>query len=174
MRLITSIRKPAARAIATASLQPGPAVSSRPVQKCCAEMMSVSVAGIEKNRCRTTVAERMGETLAELPFIGDQIVCLSHDQAARNGSATPSRALVCAGMTRMESSVWFLPRGHAKSNRSGPLELLDLTRNTFNSLGAVYDLKALSAERAQHRIAEFGVESRGVVHVITKAWCQYS
>ena len=29
-----------------------------------------SVAGIQKNRCRTTVAERMVETLAELPFIG--------------------------------------------------------------------------------------------------------
>ena len=36
-------------------------------------MMSVSVAGIPKNRCRTTVAERMVETLAELPFIGDQV-----------------------------------------------------------------------------------------------------
>jgi hypothetical protein len=34
-----------------------------------------------KNRCRTTIAERMVETLAELPFIGDQVVCLSHDQA---------------------------------------------------------------------------------------------
>ena len=34
---------------------------------------------IPKNRCRTT-AERMMETLAELPFIGDQVVCLSHDQ----------------------------------------------------------------------------------------------
>jgi len=41
--------------------------------------MSVSVARIPKNRCRTT-AERMMETLAELPFIGDQVVCLSHDQ----------------------------------------------------------------------------------------------
>ena len=30
-----------------------------------------------KNRCRTTVTERMVETLAELPFIGDQVVCLS-------------------------------------------------------------------------------------------------
>ena len=28
---------------------------------------------IPKNRCRTTVAERMVETLAELPFIGDQV-----------------------------------------------------------------------------------------------------
>ena len=27
------------------------------------------------------------ETLAELPFVGDQVVCLSHDQAARSGPA---------------------------------------------------------------------------------------
>jgi hypothetical protein len=27
------------------------------------------------------------ETVAELPFIGDQVVCLSHDQAARSGPA---------------------------------------------------------------------------------------
>src|SRR5215831_8215678 len=71
--LITSIRKPAARAIATASSEPGPADSSPPVEKCCAEMMSVSVAGIPKNRCRTTIPERMVETRAELPFIGDQV-----------------------------------------------------------------------------------------------------
>ena len=40
-----------------------------------------------KNRCRTTIAERMVETLAELPFIGDEVVCLSHDRAARSGPA---------------------------------------------------------------------------------------
>jgi hypothetical protein len=40
-------------------------------------------ANIPKNRCRTTIPERMVETLAELPFIGDQVICLSHDQAAR-------------------------------------------------------------------------------------------
>ena len=40
---------------------------------------------IPKNRCRTTIPERMGETRAELPFIGDQVVCLSHHQAARSG-----------------------------------------------------------------------------------------
>src|SRR5215469_15755016 len=28
---------------------------------------------IPKNRCRTTIAERIVETLAELPFIGDQV-----------------------------------------------------------------------------------------------------
>src|SRR5215470_7947209 len=42
---------------------------------------------IPKNRCRTTKAERMVETRVELPFIGDQTVCLSHDQAARSGPA---------------------------------------------------------------------------------------
>src|SRR6516165_3751697 len=49
------------------------AVSSPPVQKCCAEMMSVSIAGIQKNRCRTTMAVRVVETRAELPFTGDQV-----------------------------------------------------------------------------------------------------
>jgi hypothetical protein len=34
---------------------------------------------IPKNRYGTTIAERMVETRAELPFIGDQVVCLSHD-----------------------------------------------------------------------------------------------
>ena len=46
---------------------------------------------IPKNRCRTTIAERMGETPAELPFIGDQVVCLSHDQAARSGPRKEAR-----------------------------------------------------------------------------------
>jgi hypothetical protein len=34
--------------------------------------LSVSVA-IQKNRCRTTIAEPIGETRAELPFTGDQV-----------------------------------------------------------------------------------------------------
>jgi hypothetical protein len=42
-------------------------------------MMSVSVAGIQKN---PTIAQRMGELLAELPFAGDQVVSLGRDQAA--------------------------------------------------------------------------------------------
>jgi hypothetical protein len=70
---------------------PGPAVSSPPVEKCCAEMMSVSVAGIQKNRCRTTIAERMVETLAELPFIGVQ-VGLFRAQPGR-----PKRPVSCWG-----------------------------------------------------------------------------
>ena len=32
------------------------------------------------------------ETLAELPFIGDQVVCLSHDQAVRSGAARSGTA----------------------------------------------------------------------------------
>jgi hypothetical protein len=33
----------------------------------------------------------MGETRAELPFIGDQVVCLSHNQAARSGPRKEAR-----------------------------------------------------------------------------------
>jgi hypothetical protein len=33
----------------------------------------------------------MGETPAELPFIGDQVVCLSNDQAARSGPRKEAR-----------------------------------------------------------------------------------
>ena len=33
----------------------------------------------------------MGETRAELPFIGDQVVCLSHNQAARTGPRKEAR-----------------------------------------------------------------------------------
>jgi hypothetical protein len=61
-------------------------VSSPPVQKCCAEMMSVSVAGIPKNRCRTTVAERMGGNASgTAPLPGTKSVCLGRNQAARTG-----------------------------------------------------------------------------------------
>src|SRR6516225_7434684 len=45
---------------------------------------------IPKNRCRTTIAERMMETLAELPFIGDQVVCLSHEPGRPQRNAIPS------------------------------------------------------------------------------------
>src|SRR5215469_12172630 len=67
----------------------GPSRSSPPVQKCCAEMMSVSVAGIPKNRCRTTIPERRVETRAELPFIGDQ-VGLFRAQTGRPTRAPPA------------------------------------------------------------------------------------
>jgi hypothetical protein len=47
---------------------------------------------IQKNRPRTTVAEPIGETLAELPFTGDQAVCLGHEQAAWSGPASTREA----------------------------------------------------------------------------------
>ena|SRR6516162_6215708 len=49
---------------------------------------------IPKNHCRTTIAERMIETLAELPFIGDQVVCLSHDQGRAGLPTTRQRRFV--------------------------------------------------------------------------------
>jgi len=84
-------------AIATASNKPGPAVSSPPVQKC-AEMMFGIGCGIQRNRCRTTVAElsRLRDTRAELLFTGDQVVCLSRNQAARSGPIHYRRTNDCS------------------------------------------------------------------------------
>ena len=42
---------------------------------------------IQKKRCRTTGAEPFGETLPELPFIGDQVVCLGQNQPVWSGPA---------------------------------------------------------------------------------------
>jgi hypothetical protein len=50
---------------------------------------------IQKNRSRTTVTEPIGETLAELPFTGHQVVCLGHDQAAWSGPASSLEGLYC-------------------------------------------------------------------------------
>ena len=47
---------------------------------------------IQKNRSRTTVAEPIGETLAELPFTGDQVVCLSHVSRRKKNPSTISRS----------------------------------------------------------------------------------
>ena len=45
------------------------------------EAANKSGQNIPKNRCRTTIAEPIGANAAVLPFIGDLVVCLSHDQA---------------------------------------------------------------------------------------------
>src|SRR6516164_7758846 len=79
---------------------------------------------IPKNRCRTTIAEQMVETRAELPFIGDQIVCLSHDQAARSADCGIAIA------RRMVETLAELPfigdqvvcLSHDQAARSGPAE----------------------------------------------------
>src|SRR6516162_1676398 len=64
---------------------------------------------IPKNRCRTTIAERMGETPAELPFIGDQVSrpAESHRRALALSSAsvTPSRPCHVSSPRRVERSV---------------------------------------------------------------------
>jgi hypothetical protein len=65
---------------------------------------------IPKNRCRTTIAERMMETLAELPFIGDHFVCLSHEpgrpqrNAIRRRGWTQSVSLHSTGILTLGGS----------------------------------------------------------------------
>ena len=55
---------------------------------------------IPKNRCRTTIAERVMETLAELPLTGDQVVCLSHEPGP---GAARSIGLGRCGLTHSEN-----------------------------------------------------------------------
>ena len=81
----------------------GPASVMRRLSLNRSEPAKKSGQNIPKNRCRTTIAERMGETPAELPFIRDQVVCLRHDQAARSGPRKEARAL-----TRLFRSIYFI------------------------------------------------------------------
>jgi hypothetical protein len=51
---------------------------------------------------------RIVETLAELPFIGDQVVCLSHDQAARSGwgkAIGEGRSQRCSRMPKRPAAI---------------------------------------------------------------------
>jgi len=51
-------------------------------------MMSVSVAGIQKNRCRTTVAEPIGENASGTAlYRGTRSVCLGRNNSAEGRSA---------------------------------------------------------------------------------------
>src|SRR6516164_1304367 len=61
----------ARRSVLTSACVAGASLSGRMMKGGC--MRSVSVARIQKNRYRTTIAKRMVETRAELPFIGDQV-----------------------------------------------------------------------------------------------------
>jgi len=65
--------------------------------------LSVSVA-IQKNRCRTTVAEPIGETRAELPFTGDQ------DGLFRARPGRPKRT--CNSRARSKSAAVQTPQQH--------------------------------------------------------------
>jgi len=69
---------------------------------------------IPKNRCRTTIPERMVETPAELPFIEDRVVCLSHNQAARSGQVTLSSGVGDRNPTLFGSG--YTSRGPARDN----------------------------------------------------------
>ena len=62
---------------------------------------------IQKNRLRTIVAKSIGETLAELPFTGDQAVCLGHDQAAWSGPERQQgpRVMLAAACTAVGDGV---------------------------------------------------------------------
>ena len=64
---------------------------------CSSEPAKKSGQNIPKNRCRTTIAEQMMETLAELPFIGDQVVCLSHEPGRPQRNAIKRRLRRIAG-----------------------------------------------------------------------------
>jgi hypothetical protein len=94
-------------------LAAGRAVSSPPVPNFFAEVMF-----IQKNRSRTTVTEPIGETLAELPFTGDQVVCLGHDAAGSASFVSPyGPRLRCAGSIRAYPTFLI-----ARSMRSCALE----------------------------------------------------
>jgi len=70
-------------------MSPHPSCDDCPLTR--SEPAKKSGQNIPKNRCRTTIAKRMGETPAELAFIGDQVVCLSHNQAACSGPRKEAR-----------------------------------------------------------------------------------
>src|SRR5215469_8237064 len=82
-------------------------------------MMSVSVAGIPKNRCRTTIPERMGETRAELPFTADQ-VGLFRAQPGRPKRACRPRSAAFAKNRGPEATV-SRPLSHDACALLGPL-----------------------------------------------------
>jgi hypothetical protein len=68
---------------------------------------------IPKNRCRTTIAERMVETRAELPFIGDQVVCLSHNPRDPDHAAVlVDTALYRVRAGTLDDTSWLRPTKH--------------------------------------------------------------
>src|SRR6516164_8849596 len=81
---------------------------------------------IPKNHCRTTIAERMVETRAELPLPGIRSSTLSHDQAARGGVFTIWRYQPV--LVRREDHGMIHPEGRF---RRGPQNERD-TRQHFS------------------------------------------
>jgi len=83
------------------------------------EPVKKSDQNIPKNRCRTTIGEQMMETPAELPFIGDQVVCLSQE---------PGREVVLGAVSTRPNSAISRRAGSLGSlaglnnSRSHPIE----------------------------------------------------
>ena len=84
-----------------------------------------------ENRCRTTIAERMVETLSGTALYRDQVVCLSHDQAALSSRPRRSWQMAraqCLGQSgclwsrQSDRSCWwkFGDGSHAAANNEGP------------------------------------------------------
>ena len=79
---------------------------------------------IPKNRCRTTVPERMVETPAELPVIWDMVVCLSHDQAGPRRELQIGRSVASRADSRQrqghDPAAAGPPRLRSTTGRSRP------------------------------------------------------
>src|SRR5215472_659257 len=73
------------------------------------ELAKKSGQNIPKNRCRTTIAERMVETRAELPFIGDPVGLFR---------AQPGRPTAMVSKTRQVAACWKPTDGLARTAQS--------------------------------------------------------
>jgi hypothetical protein len=102
---------------------------------------------IQKNRCRTTVAEPSGETLAELSFTGDQAICLGHDQAAWSGpqvqslswrsGAKPNTATVGkSGGSALPAGLPSYSEGTSSPNEEIAESISSLTRGAHKNEGS--------------------------------------
>jgi DNA/RNA endonuclease YhcR with UshA esterase domain len=93
----------------------------------------------------------MVETLAELPFIWDQVVCLSHDQAARSGPAGIGGTILLAVIGIL--GLW------AFSTAAAPLSPEDAARHmrkTATVCGVVVSAEYEANEQNQPTLLDLG------------------
>src|SRR6516225_8848170 len=122
---------------------------------------------IPKSRCRTTIAERMVETLAELPFIGDQVGCLSHNGGVRIAGRRSRLAVIwdwrqqlyLFAMYLLLALPFFAPASAiglslaARPIRIGAIYRADLTGAGAGALGIVLAMFAFPPEDCLRVIA---------------------
>src|SRR5215472_14498660 len=89
----------------------------------------------------------MVETPAELPFIGDQVVCLSHDQAARSGPAERGSGLQLRQSRNGTSDVYAVAFNHSWDWRRIPLLARLRTSLTYSALARL-NLQAFGRKKA--------------------------